>query len=504
MRAAGKFFTGVLLAVVLAALVIPVGLYLGPAIVDAIEPDAPPVEPKIPEAQRPPSDIPAMTAVTELAKTAPMPDRQVLAKRLDAALVAAGAGGFTGVVRDALTGKVLYDDGGNQPRVPASNTKLLTAVTVLDALGAEHRFSTQIVQGDDPRELILFGGGDVLLAAGESDPAAVMGHAGLATLAGEAAASLGQAGVTGKITVKVDDSLFTGRPAQDVWLAGDLQAGQVAPIFPMALNSGRYSPAERFGARPQDSALRVGRMFAAALREAGKESGIKVADGVSGETVDGDTADGDGSSTATTEGSPNGGSDPTSDASVLAAVESATVAEQVELMLETSDNYLAETLSRMAAVAQGRPGSFAGSTKTIEKTIAGLGVDTTGLVLADSSGLSPANRISTAQLAATLRIIVNTEDPDLSAVRDGLPIAGLTGTLSDRYTKDPALAGAGLVRAKTGTLNEVLALSGYVVTAEGRLLVFSFIGNDLGSVNLANEHPLDQAASILAGCGCRN
>ncbi|MHA7172555.1 D-alanyl-D-alanine carboxypeptidase/D-alanyl-D-alanine endopeptidase [Arthrobacter monumenti] len=473
----GKFFTGVLLAVVLAALVVPVGLYLGPAVVDAIEPDAPAVEPKIPKSQRPPSEVSAMTAVTELSKTAPMPERDVLAKRLDKALIAAAEGGFTGVVVDALTGKVLYDDGGNQPRVPASNTKLLTAVTVLNALGAEHRFSTRVVQGEDPRELILVGGGDVLLAAGESDPDAVMGHAGLATLAEETVASLVQAGVTGKISIKVDDSLFTGRPAEDVWLAGDLQAGQVAPIFPMALNSGRYSPAERYGARPQDSALHAGRTFAAALQKAGKEAGIKVAEGVSRKTS-GEVGE------------------------ETAAVQSATVGEQVELMLETSDNYLAETLSRMAAVAKGRPASFDGSTKTIEKTIAGLGVDTSGLALADSSGLSPANRISTAQLAATLRIIVNTEDPDLAAVRDGLPIAGLTGTLSDRYTKDPALAGAGLVRAKTGTLNEVLALSGYVVTDERRLLVFSFIGNDLGSVNLANEHALDRAAAILAGCGC--
>lgn len=500
MRTAGKFFTGVLLAVVLAALVIPVGLYLGPAVVDAIEPDAPVVEPKIPKAQRPPSEVSAMTAVTELSETAPMPGRGVLAKRLDAALIAAGEGGFTGVVRDALTGKVLYDDGANQPRVPASNTKLLTAVTVLDALGAEHRFSTTVVQGEDPRELTLVGGGDVLLAAGESDPDAVMGHAGLATLAEQTVASLVQEGVTGKITVKVDDTLFTGRPAHEVWLAGDLQAGQVAPIFPMALNSGRYSPAERFGARPQDSALHVGRTFADALRKAGKEAGIKVAGGVSRGSADGEPADGNDSSTAAPDGSSGRANAPT----VLAAVESATVAEQVELMLETSDNYLAETLSRMAAVAKGRPASFDGSTKTIEKTMADLGVDMTGLVLADSSGLSTANRISTAQLAATLRIIVNTEDPDLAAVRDGLPIAGLTGTLSDRYTKDPALAGAGLVRAKTGTLNEVLALSGYVVTAQGRLLVFSFIGNDLGSVSLANEHALDRAAAILAGCGCRN
>ena len=56
---------------------------------------------------------------------------------------------------------------------------------------------------------------------------------------------------------------------------------------------------------------------------------------------------------------------------------------------------------------------------------------------------------------------------------------GLTGTLGNSYTDASTCGGAGLVRAKTGTLNTVIALSGYVVDADGRLLVFSFIGNGL-------------------------
>ncbi|MCU1511753.1 MAG: D-alanyl-D-alanine carboxypeptidase/D-alanyl-D-alanine-endopeptidase, partial [Arthrobacter sp.] len=72
----------------------------------------------------------------------------------------------------------------------------------------------------------------------------------------------------------------------------------------------------------------------------------------------------------------------------------------------------------------------------------------------------------------------------------------------DRYLDASTARGAGLVRAKTGTLNTVTALSGYVVDADGRLLVFSFIGNGL-TPGAANKTALDRTASVLAGCGCR-
>ncbi|GAB3271050.1 D-alanyl-D-alanine carboxypeptidase/D-alanyl-D-alanine-endopeptidase [Arthrobacter pigmenti] len=465
-----------LLAMVLAALAVPLGMHFGPAMIEPSAPAGDDVERQVPKAQRVPASVSNMTSVTALNGSAPMPDPKVLANRLDAALVTAGPGRFTGVVIDAMSGKALFNDGGKQPRVPASNTKLLTAVTVLKSLGADHRFHTQVVQGQDPDEIILVGGGDVLLSAGVSDPDAVMGHAGLQTLARQTVAALKQQGVRGRVSVGVDDSLFTGNPGPAVWPEGDLAAGQAAPIFPMAMYSGRYSPQQRYGNRPQDSPLHVGNVFVDALAEAGADAGIKVAAAV-GRTTAGPKA---------TE---------------LAAVESATVGEQVQLMLQTSDNYLAEALSRTAALAQGHPASFSGSTRNIVGTIAGLGIDTGSLKLEDSSGLSTENRISAAQVAAVLRIMVNTDDPDLAAARAGLPVAGLSGTLSDRYQKG-ARDAAGLVRAKTGTLREVLALSGYVVTAEGRLLVFSFIGNELGSINPANERALDRAAAVLAGCGC--
>lgn len=492
MNTLGRLCTSVLLVLVLAALAVPAGIHFGPSLIAALQAGMPdgdsPAPPAVPAAQQVPGELQPMTAVLELSAAAPIPDSQVLTAALDNRLSARDQGGFTGVVLDALTGEVLYDDGGDQARVPASNLKLLTAVTALDALGADHRFQTTVVRGQDPGTVVLVGGGDVLLANGESDPDAVMGHAGLATLAAETVAAL-QAQpeqIVEPISVKVDDSLFGGRVISPGWFAGDLTAGQVAPVYPLALNSGRFAPEDRYGQRPQDAAMHTADTFADALRAAGKQAGI---------TVNADVSRVAAESAATED---------TAAAVELAAVQSATVAEQIKLALETSDNYLTEALGRMAAVGSGREGSFDGATETTMTTIAELGVDTIGMVLVDSSGLSSANRISAAQLAQLLSVIVNTEDADLHAVLDALPVAGLTGTLDDRFTREPALDGAGLVRAKTGTLNEVISLSGHLVTAEGRLLTFSFIGNELGSIDPANERALDESTAILARCGCRS
>jgi D-alanyl-D-alanine carboxypeptidase/D-alanyl-D-alanine-endopeptidase (penicillin-binding protein 4) len=102
-----------------------------------------------------------------------------------------------------------------------------------------------------------------------------------------------------------------------------------------------------------------------------------------------------------------------------------------------------------------------------------------------------------------VRAITSGTDTRLRAALAGFPVAGLTGTLGARYGDNATARGAGLVRAKTGTLNSVIALSGYVVDADSRLLVFSFIGNGLTPGAVGNKEALDRAATALAACGCR-
>lgn len=479
-----RAWPSLLLTVLLAALALPAGMLIAPGLSGAAQ-SAPGPE-QTPGWQLEPEWLSVPQGIGPLSTTAPVPVPAEVAARLDPVLRTDGGGSFTGVVQDAATGKVLFDRDGMANRVPASNMKLLTAVAALRAIGPDSRFATKAVAGPAPgpaggapRTVVLVGGGDVLLGAGESAEDKVLGHAGLATLAKLTAEALRKEGFAGPVQVLVDDSLFTGPSLNPAWNPDDVAAGEAAPLFPLALNSARFDPAVTTGPRPQDAAILAGETFAAQLKAAGAAAGLKVGAGV-----------------GRLEGKP------AADAAVLGQVESATVSQQVDLMLRDSDNYLAETLGRMAAVAAGEPGSNEGATAAVLRQLTDLGIPTSGMTVADVSGLALANQVSARQFAEVVRAITSGPDTRLRAALGGFPVAGLTGTLGDRYVDDSSAEGAGLVRAKTGTLNTVIALSGYVVDADGRLLVFSFIGNDLTPGAAGNKPALDASATVLAACGC--
>jgi D-alanyl-D-alanine carboxypeptidase/D-alanyl-D-alanine-endopeptidase (penicillin-binding protein 4) len=88
-------------------------------------------------------------------------------------------------------------------------------------------------------------------------------------------------------------------------------------------------------------------------------------------------------------------------------------------------------------------------------------------------------------------------------VLSGLPVAGFDGTLEKRFRTGPELPAAGVVRAKTGTLNGVSALAGLVRTRDGRLLAFDLTADSVPiGATLAAQRALDRLAAALAGCGC--
>ncbi|WP_394940537.1 D-alanyl-D-alanine carboxypeptidase/D-alanyl-D-alanine-endopeptidase [Psychromicrobium sp. YIM B11713] len=463
-----------LLTVLLAALAVPVGINLAPALVVPKDAQS---EASVPAAQRPPQQLSQVSVVGGLNKDAPLPAQQQLSDLLDASLKSP-IGSLSGQVVDALSGQVLYGRDPDQPVIPGSNLKLLTALSVLKNLGTDHRFSTKVLRGSTPNQLILQAGGDVLLSSGASVPEATNGHAGLLTLAQLTAKALGKVDVP--VSIVVDDSLFSGPALSPEWQPEDVAAGEIAPIYPMALNSAVPEGLKSSAARPQDSALAVAQAFAAAL---GKQ-GVPVDSEVSRRPADSPKLD------------PSAGQE-------LAAVDSATVAEQVNYMLANSDNYLAEVLARLAAVQQNKAGDFSEATTLVTETLTSLGLKTDGLVIADNSGLAIRDRVSAAQLTQAVKVMTSDSDPALHSALSGLPIGALTGTLSQRYNVPSTIDGAGVVRAKTGTLNTVLTLSGYVVDRDGRLLIFSFMANNLTGGPATAQPVLDKAAAVLAGCGCR-
>lgn len=487
----GRIFPMLLLTLVILALAVPAGMAVSPG----FRGPAPVPEPAAagPWQQMPASlsapDGGAGTAggMTPLSDAAPLPDAARLAVLLGATLKADGAGSFSGLVQDARTGKVLFDRSAAEVRAPASNIKLLTAAAALRTLGPDRRFSTKVVAGSTPGTVVLTGGGDVLLGAGKSAADAVLGHAGLASLAQSTADALRKAGVSGPVSVLLDDSLFSGPSLNPAWSPDDVAAGEVAPLFPLALNSARFDPAVTAGPRPRDAAMSAAEAFAARLSAAGAGAGFRVRAGV-----------------ARLAAAPKPPASPSSQAGkVLAEVQSATVSQQVDLMLRTSDNYLTEVIGRMVAVASGKPASNDGARAAVLQQLKELGIPLATLRMADLAGLTLENKVSARQISAVVRAMTTGTDTRLRSALAGFPVAGLTGTLGSRYMDTSTSRGAGLVRAKTGTLNTVIALSGYVVDADGRLLVFSFIGNGLTPGAAGNKVALDRTASVLAACGCR-
>jgi D-alanyl-D-alanine carboxypeptidase/D-alanyl-D-alanine-endopeptidase (penicillin-binding protein 4) len=187
----------------------------------------------------------------------------------------------------------------------------------------------------------------------------------------------------------------------------------------------------------------------------------------------------------------------------LAVVQSAPLSDIVAVTLDTSDNTEAEVLARLGACAAGGPGSFVGAAAHNVKAAAALGVPVTGIRLYDGSGLARTDLIPPQTLTTLLTKVATSDQPGMRAIFAGLPVAGYTGTLVNRFQDRLTRVGAGVVRAKTGTLMGVSTLAGVTVDADGRLLAFAFMA-DHRTPKLGSARELvDRAASTLAACGCR-
>src|SRR5699024_10949578 len=149
-------------------------------------------------------------------------------------------------------------------------------------------------------------------------------------------------------------------------------------------------------------------------------------------------------------------------ATEVATIQSAPLSTVVEHTLDVSDNDASEVLMRHVALARDRPATSDDGSAAILAALNDLGVTVEDVTLADGSGLSRANAIPAGVVADVLATASSPDHPELRAVVTGLPVAGFTGTLTDRWGDAP---GEGLVRAKTGTLTGASALAGVVETA---------------------------------------
>ncbi|BCN47300.1 D-alanyl-D-alanine carboxypeptidase/D-alanyl-D-alanine-endopeptidase [Rhodococcus hoagii] len=410
-----------------------------------------------------PSPVTATPQVAPVPDDAPMPTPAALGAVLAPLVSNPALGAFTGVVADARTGTTLWSQNPDTPMTPASTAKILTAAAAMLSLSPDHRVETRVVQGSRPGELVLVGGGDPTLTAQPvGQPSYYPGAPRIADLVEQ----IRRAGAEVD-SIVVDISAYAGPTMAQGWMPEDVAAGYIAPIESVMIDGARSDPFAEEPPRSATPALDAGRVLAQAL-------GIDLA--------------------RVTVGKAESGAAP------VASVLSAPLRDRLGQMMRRSDNVLAETIAREVAVAKNSEASFTGATEAIGKTLYDAGFKTDGLTLHDGSGLSVDDRVPARLQADILTAAAGETKPQLRPMLDDLPVAGATGTLSDRYASGDR-TGAGWVRAKTGTLSVASALTGYVVDVDGRVLTFALMSNDRPPE--VSRPALDAVAGALRLCGCR-
>ncbi len=366
------------------------------------------------------------------------------------------------------------DLGGNEPVftlgqgtvVPASTTKLLTAVAALAVMDPGTTFETKVARtGAD--QLFLVGGGDPLLAS-EPQLNAWPARADVVTLARQTAETL-RAEQVSRVRLSYDASLFAGPGDNPGWESSYVPDGVVAPISSLMVDMGHHP---RGWGRVDDPSRTAADAYADALRA----EGIKVAR-IRPRTT------------------------PTA-ATTVATVTSAPLEDIVRRVLDVSDNEGAEVLAHHVGLAEEGEGSFVAGARGTLAALDRLGVDLSDAALFDGSGLSRKNRLTARTLVDVLRVAAADGNPELRAAVDGLPVAGFTGSLTSRFA-DEGEDGLGRVRAKTGTLTGVHALAGLVTGADGTPMVFVVAADRVVPARtLDARQALDVAAAALAACLC--
>jgi D-alanyl-D-alanine carboxypeptidase/D-alanyl-D-alanine-endopeptidase (penicillin-binding protein 4) len=423
------------------------------------EPDAPTPPPALvlPESPDPASVVPAARE-PEPARAAPRVVRQ-LRRALEADALGPSVHAVVAPLADPSAAWV--DLAGERLATPASTIKLWTAAAALDAYSPQGRLETTAAWDSGASRLVLVGGGDATLT---SRPVKGAPTASLAALARKTARALRGEDIT-SVRLGYDDGLFTGPSESKAWEPTYVTSGVIAPVTALMADQGRVDPTGV--ARLADPAAGAAAQFAELLTDAG----IRVRGDVQ-------AADKTGAQT-------------------LATVVSPPMSDLVERMLRDSDNQLAEALGRMAAVAQGEPGSFSGAASAIQQAASDRGVDLGAAVISDASGLARADSLPAQSLVAVLHS-AGTE-PALAPVLSGLAVAGFDGTLTDRFRSGPSAGGAGVVRAKTGTLTGISAEAGVATTCTGDLVAFAFLADEVADTEAARS-ALDDAAAALATC----
>ncbi|MFN6549164.1 D-alanyl-D-alanine carboxypeptidase/D-alanyl-D-alanine endopeptidase [Mycolicibacterium septicum] len=411
-----------------------------------------------------PAAATAKPGIVPVDMSAPTPTVSGLAAALAPALANPDLGEVTGRITDAETGAELWEQNSGVPMQPASVNKVLTTAAALLTLDRNARLATTVLAVDSqPGLVVLKGGGDTTLSAAPEDTDTwYKGAARISDLAEQVRNS----GVT-VTAVRVDTSEYSGPTMAPGWDPADIEGGDIAPMESVMLDGGRIQPVTVESRRSTTPALDAGRALAVALKV--DPATVTVLSG----TVPGKQ---------------------------IAAVQSAPLIERLRQMMNESDNVMAESIAREVAAQLHRPQSFDGGVDAVLSQLEGIGIDMSAAKLVDSSGLSTEDRLTARILDEVVNIAAGNTEPAVRPLVDLLPIAGGSGTLSNRYLDtDAGRDAAGWLRAKTGSLTGTNALAGIVTDDNGRVLTFALISNNAGPTG---RTAIDELAAVLRSCGC--
>jgi D-alanyl-D-alanine carboxypeptidase/D-alanyl-D-alanine-endopeptidase (penicillin-binding protein 4) len=352
------------------------------------------------------------------------------------------------LVFDLQTGATVFAQHDSLSLAPASNEKLAVTYAAIVGLGPEFRFETDVVGRGEQDGTVWRGS---LLLVGHGDP--TLSSSDVTTLARQVRAA-GIRRVTGAILG--DESYFDARRTAPGWKAG-FYINESPPLSALTVDRCYYA-----GRIWRNPALGAALEFRAALRRAGVY--------VVGAAGTGTAPD---------------------DGVALASVESQPLGTILRWMDRVSDNFTAELVLKQLGTLLSEPGTTLRGAAYVSQTLTDAGVPLAGVRIVDGSGLSVLDRVTARELAAILEAAW--ADPDVGPVLfASLPVAGISGTLSDRMRRAPA---RGNVVAKTGTTSWASALSGYV----RRRYVFSVLQNGNPVSTLWARRAQDRFATVLAG-----
>jgi D-alanyl-D-alanine carboxypeptidase/D-alanyl-D-alanine-endopeptidase (penicillin-binding protein 4) len=178
----------------------------------------------------------------------------------------------------------------------------------------------------------------------------------------------------------------------------------------------------------------------------------------------------------------------------LASLSSPTLGEIFPHFFKPSQNQIGEILLHTLGLEKEHLGTADAGRRVVERQLLAFGADSDGFVVRDGSGLSRHDYVTPETIVRVLDAMRQRDD--FKIFYDAMPIGGVDGTIANRMKGTPA---QGNVRAKTGTVDRSHALSGYVTTKDGHMLLFSFQCNNYTVSNAQVERVQDWIAAQLAG-----